>query len=720
MMKKTRNQMPGHTKEKIKNINRSVMGTHYCLLSFLIFIFIYLFGCASSIEPIHRTDILKPVWIESARNPAFPDSLFMLGVGIEKVTGNPADDRKKADANAFGEIAKQIRSRIKTMDIHISSERAVSGKSFDQITTDSSLSISEIYSDLVIQGLSFAERYTDRENGITYSLAVIDRRQAAETLKNEIEQLRAYYSECLTAGERLTSQFRHLRALWFLKEAAITLKFMEERISVAEYVLSMIHTDKSAWLRPMASSFQPLEKAEEILERLTLEKISGDHQKASLGMSPGKFLVVNYFSSRNETSTPIEGALIRFCFQKGNGSLTDSAFTDRRGVASCKIYKLEPSELDSYEISATFDYSSIFQNGQVLPEAWNELVRTYEKKVIFRINIETEEIESKVRFLAMKLAEGLPKDQRVPLRLVMGNLTYQDFRISSPFLSYFQDQITSELIRHPQFQVLKETELQKTIQTRSIAVTQKEIPSTPSGILNITNADGVIMGKCWEKGDSLLSIIVDIIQSDSKTALTSSSISIRKDRIPSNLSLLPVNFNEIKQYSDIWNDVSSPESRLEVKLWVDRLDGGVYQEGEKMQPYVWANKQCFLNLIYHDAAGNDLLIFPNAYRSDNRILGNTVYEIPSVLDRFDFTVVRPCGVEILKAFASTHPLPHLEGNESGGGIKLLKIPLKRLAETLRSVEVIKRGDVPMPEAGSSTKLFERAEASCVVTTVEKN
>jgi hypothetical protein len=84
---------------------------------------------------------------------------------------------------------------------------------------------------------------------------------------------------------------------------------------------------------------------------------------------------------------------------------------------------------------------------------------------------------------------------------------------------------------------------------------------------------------------------------------------------------------------------------------MDRLDGCIYTEGEKMQAYVCASKTYYLNLIYHDASGNYILFFSNSYRSDNQIIGNTVYEISGKSDRFDFAVARLCGVEILKAFA---------------------------------------------------------------------
>ena len=74
------------------------------------------------------------------------------------------------------------------------------------------------------------------------------------------------------------------------------------------------------------------------------------------------------------------------------------------------------------------------------------------------------------------------------------------------------------------------------------------------------------------------------------------------------------------------------------------------------------------------------------------------------MDQFDFTVVQPCGVEILKVFASTQQLPNLEGESMGGGIKRLKLSVNGITGRLRSISV-------------TQKEVERAEASCVVTTM---
>jgi len=663
----------------------------------------------------------KPVWLDSLKHPAYPDSLFILGVGMSKLSGDLVKDRSLSDANAFGEIAKQIETRVKVKFVQITTERTISGKSLDITNIDSTLSVSEVYSDLALQGLSIAKRYIDRRNGVMYSLALLERRKAALVLKNEIEILRSYHEDCIEQADNLLDQHRFLRALWYTKEAEVTYNLGTERVAFARFLTAPVNLRDSEWLKSFGSPVASLNKVEEILSGLVLEKKSGDNQRFSMGSSPREPLTVSLSFIRDEDSFPIDGALVHFSFSKGNGILADSVYTDQNGIAQSTIYQMEPSTQPVSEISATVDLIPVLGNLKDLPDAWLELARSFEKSVVFKIVCEIENIENKAQFLAMSLAESLPDGYESPLRLAISNLTYQDLRISSPFLRYFQEQLSMHLNKLTQFQVIKEKELQQAIRTRSIAVTQKKIPNTIEGIKEFIDADAVLVGKCWEKGDSLLSMIVEIVESSSKAALSSSSVLIHKGQIPSNLPLLPSNYQEIQQNLTVYKDVSSANSKLEVKLWVDRLDGGVYEEGEKIKAYVWTNKECYLYMIYHNVADKDILIFPNSYRQSNRLNGNTVYEIPGKSDRFDFTVVQPCGVEILKVFASTNPMPELQGEIVSSGIKRLKLSTSKLAATLRGVKIEEESgtDLSGIDYNSLIDPFERAEASCVVTTVRK-
>jgi len=323
-------------------------------------------------------------------------------------------------------------------------------------------------------------------------------------------------------------------------------------------------------------------------------------------------------------------------------------------------------------------------------------------------------IAIKAKRLARQLDENLNALIKTPLRIAPGNFTFQDLRVSSPFLYYFQNTLEKELDESPRFQAVKRHELQNQIKRRGIEITARLMPSTLEAIQEFVEADAVLLGKCWDHGDSL-SVHVALVESSEKTTLSSAVTQFDKNDLPENMLIVPNNFAEAQEVMAEWREEASPSLKLQIKLWVDRLDGGVYKQGEKMTASVRANKPCYLYLLYRDAGGNTLLLFPNRFRQDNRLAVDTEYKIPDQADQFDFTITPPFGMEILKAFASTQPLPELEGKEVAGGIKQLKLSATELAKTLRGVALTKR-----PESmASGENQAERAEASCVVTTLEK-
>ena len=320
----------------------------------------------------------------------------------------------------------------------------------------------------------------------------------------------------------------------------------------------------------------------------------------------------------------------------------------------------------------------------------------------------------KARHLALLLGNNFSPAMSKPLRVVSGNFTFHDMPISSSFLYLFQKGLEGELNQSSKFKMVKRSDLQAAVKTRGIAVTARLKPSTPVAMQEFVEADAVLLGNCWDKGDSL-AIHVTLVDSVKQIVFSSATTRFAKDDIAETTPALPNNFAQAQATMTAWSESAAPASKLNLKLWVDRLDGAVYQKGEKMTAYIRADKDCYLYLFYHDAGGNDFLIFPNRLRPNHQITGGKVYEIPSRADQFDFTIVAPLGVEILKAFASNQPLPELQGKAISGGIKKLKLSAADLAKTLRGIEMKKRPD----NAAAGETQIERAEASCVVTTVEK-
>jgi Caspase domain/Domain of unknown function (DUF4384) len=92
---------------------------------------------------------------------------------------------------------------------------------------------------------------------------------------------------------------------------------------------------------------------------------------------------------------------------------------------------------------------------------------------------------------------------------------------------------------------------------------------------------------------------------------------------------------------------------------VDHADG-IYHEGETLGVRFAAEREARLYLLYHQADGRCVLMFPNPARSDNRVPGRQVIQVPGPGEPFRFRVKSPFGVEVLQVLASAHPIAELD------------------------------------------------------------
>ncbi|MBL0176586.1 MAG: caspase family protein [Ignavibacteria bacterium] len=110
---------------------------------------------------------------------------------------------------------------------------------------------------------------------------------------------------------------------------------------------------------------------------------------------------------------------------------------------------------------------------------------------------------------------------------------------------------------------------------------------------------------------------------------------------------------------------------LEITLRVNKSAGETYRAGEKIIVTVRASMPCHVQLVYHDAAKQNFLIFPNnGSAADGRVDGtkDIVLGRGTEVDGFEFEVTAPFGGEMLRAYASTRPLPKPAGDVLDGGM----------------------------------------------------
>jgi hypothetical protein len=101
--------------------------------------------------------------------------------------------------------------------------------------------------------------------------------------------------------------------------------------------------------------------------------------------------------------------------------------------------------------------------------------------------------------------------------------------------------------------------------------------------------------------------------------------------------------------------VPAASGRLNVDVWINKEEGGVYRSGEKMQVFFRASEDAYVLIYNIDTEGYVHLIYPFRPRDPLRVRGGETNRVPARHDPYDLVAEGPEGVEYVVALAS--PLP---------------------------------------------------------------
>lgn len=133
--------------------------------------------------------------------------------------------------------------------------------------------------------------------------------------------------------------------------------------------------------------------------------------------------------------------------------------------------------------------------------------------------------------------------------------------------------------------------------------------------------------------------------------------------------------------------LEAPASELRVDIWANRTDGQ-YLPGESVELHIRANQEVRVSVLNIDAMGRTTVLLPNAYTTDNRLQGNTVYSLPAPGANFRLQVNEPFGSNLIKVVATTGAHPILDAS----ALQRVDGPFAQFAGTtqqlVRSVQVV--------------------------------
>jgi len=293
-------------------------------------------------------------------------------------------------------------------------------------------------------------------------------------------------------------------------------------------------------------------------------------------------------------------------------------------------------------------------------------------------------------------------------KLFMGPVTYKDTNVGGNFSSLVQRYLKQSLASVDGLTVVaprkRDVEnVKQAVRTRGIAVVEKAQQGAPSlGDASvqavIDGAEAALVAQYDVQPDGVL---LDLSLKEAGTDILLAAATARIDRrsIPFGTELIPP--------SDApFQPMQKPSGgALRVEITTHLGNGQTFQEGDVVTFFAHLDQSAYLLLVYEDADGNLIQVFPNRY-ADNRVFpAGTTIEVPGKKDTFEFDITAPFGHERVYAFAATRAFKVPQGTRLENGLFLFSCSRDELFSTLRSV--------------SRTPGTAYGESSTVLTTVPK-
>lgn len=586
------------------------------------------------------TGAAQPKW---ATQPPAASSLYLYGVGIAHESGDKAYDRQRADDVARTDIARQVRV---TIDARMTSTTTEDGR---RGITQDTRQVVESSVTMTLEGVEIKERFYDKKHKSYYALARLNRRQAAERFGRDIQSAADRATGYLKQADRYQTEGAIYRAFLSLLQAS------EERASVEveESVYRALASNSADALleaEGLSSSFAPGQpeidqKINMLVTTLAFRDRAGDRQPIDAGRIEHP-LTARLTTGWDHAMVPATGFPVVFSVEQGNARLAQRVITDKFGGAASVVSQAGTCGEATCVIIAAVDTAALrLQAPGSRINQW--IARLGDVSIRFTLLPGVFGFKDGVAELACRLSRGIGPEAAI----VVSRFTYQDTRIAGPFTGPLRRALNEELAAMGRGRIIEQVNL-------SATAAEYGDPNAAETVARTARANAVIWGDYWEQGDS---VVVNARMTGSDGArLASVSLSIPRDAIP--YVVRPPVLNP---------DLPTPPANgIPIKIWTERGDGGLYVDGERFTAYVQADTDCYLRLLYRQADGQIVQIFPNRLSGSERVTAGQVYTIPDVDDPYDFVIRSPYGVEHLIAIASAAPFPALQGREINGGVLL--------------------------------------------------
>lgn len=595
------------------------------------------------------TVLSQPSWVKSRTTQKYPDLLYVIGIGFANKTQDRASDLQKAYDAAFADIAKQIKSTVASQTS--SKEYEVLSENKNSLEQQTSAEI-KVSTEVKLGGLKIVDAYDDDDNKLEYALAVLDRAAASDQLKSTLNGYLSSYRNEMASSKAAMNTGDLFQSMLSLTDVLKNEVQYNNILPIYNFISGPLVATDSAYLMPGALLLSDTKAiAKSMFTGLRLEKVVGDTQSVSLrgGFKP---LLVKVEYLNGKSTMPAAGMKLSFSFRNGSGKLTPSATTDKSGSAECDVFSLTPYSGNIYTIAVSLDLSEFkISGGQSAPsefQDWNSFIDNNRNEVTFTWKKWSVSLQDKLADAILLLNARLPDSSG---SISVSRILYQD-KVPGPMAEFLRQQIESTIQSSTPLLVISEDAVRASQMELSNSGYSQNL-SQPDYASGAAGAKYIVTGNYWEE-DTNLDLSLKVIDVNSHVIVGTSSTYLPLSSLPK-VDLAPSNYNPTTDENLIKTEKKGED--LKVDVWVDR-PSGVYHEGDTMSIYFRTNRDCYVRLVYNDAGGNALLVFPNKVEWNSRVQGGAVIKVPGM-----FVVGTPFGREILKAYASDTQMPVPRGQE---------------------------------------------------------
>jgi curli biogenesis system outer membrane secretion channel CsgG len=265
--------------------------------------------------------------------------------------------------------------------------------------------------------------------------------------------------------------------------------------------------------------------------------------------------------------------------------------------------------------------------------------------------------------LAEALAQATGSTGRINVGI--GNFVYEDTDLLSPYSAMLKDELGIALPKAGKFEVITRERLADLQNEGKFQAKEIVEPGTEAKKVQIEGVQGMIRGRFYYQPPNL-TIYAEIAYLDGgevrkvKIVVPANEVAARiwpDDAQKQSKPEVAIAPQAIKESTASVQDVESKVRKVQkdFPLEIHTVDGKRgYAEGETVSFRCRSGHDAYIAVIDHQIDGSEILLFPNAFSSENYIPAGKAIDVPGTVKHgFEIQISPPFGSDVVQVIACT-------------------------------------------------------------------